>query len=744
MYIFSAFQNEGTVSIAELLRRKLDGSFHEQDDTMHNTNVSGNDPEYHSGGDSNNDESMSSQELEQRIDDVFDEEDNRIDFVNDELVEEVPVLFPELAPIMWTKERTFNNRQEIDQFLIQEGWAYRSQCTLNSGVKTLYRCKKMKRQGEQCQAEVYILHKVIINDDDELQNDDNEPNFEENAEVIIEPIVGEVIQPAVQPEAGPNIEAVIEPAAQLEAGPNIEAVIAPVEENNQIGMDVFELYRKNREHNHEELNNLAKPKVKEHVEKRIIQLVHLKPQTIIFELRDDENIEEDDQPTMRQVRNVIQTYKNRTFGKDNITMNILTEFVEQNMRLPSDKDPDRAFILSFERSPSNDPKQYFRFFITTRRLLEMSANSKNLHADATYKVTTEKLPLIVVGSTDMNRTFHLIGLTITSNETAEDYRFTFQSVVTGIYKVTGKEYVPETMVSDADPAIHKGNRMCFGDKAVFIIMCYAHVMSNVEKKYTYNRNENKQQMMDDLRKLHLSPDERQFKIGAGLFVKKWKDDEPAAVKKINGSFFRKCFNWFIGAYPRVPKTNNGLERFNGSVKIFQTQFERKPLKQFNKLAMKIVQQRSKQYKIDKAPFQEKLQISPRLMEDGIQYTKQFVNGQEMENGDIDFFVFRTGINEEITLDIVEEFRNREFETFNEFAANFCNIWKITFPKDSALWKRATCTCPAFDEKYMCKHIIGIAKQIGALDHPEINYDNEPLFKSKKGRPKRATAALNRD
>lgn len=146
-------------------------------------------------------------------------------------------------------------------------------------------------------------------------------------------------------------------------------------------------------------------------------------------------------------------------------MNILTEFVEENMRLPSAEDPDRAFILSFERSPSNDPKQYFCFFITTLRLLEMSANSKNLHADATYKVTTEKLPLIVVGSTDMNRTFHLIGLTITSDETAENYRFTFQSVISGIYKATGKEYVPETMVSDADQAIHKGNRLCFGDKS---------------------------------------------------------------------------------------------------------------------------------------------------------------------------------------------------------------------------------------------------------------------------------------
>lgn len=120
----------------------------------------------------------------------------------------------------------------------------------------------------------------------------------------------------------------------------------------------------------------------------------MKPQTTQFTLRDCEDIDADDQPTARQIRNIIDKYNKKTFGKDKITMRQLTEFVDKHMREPQPDEIDRAFILSFERSPTNEPKKYFRFFITTRRLLEMAAKAKNIHADATYKVTREKLPLI--------------------------------------------------------------------------------------------------------------------------------------------------------------------------------------------------------------------------------------------------------------------------------------------------------------------------------------------------------------
>lgn len=374
----------------------------------------------------------------------------------------------------------------------------------------------------------------------------------------------------------------------------------------------------------------------------------------------------------------------------------------------------------------------------------MAVHAKNIHADATHKVTSEKLPLIVLGSTDMNRVFHLIGFTITSNETAKDYEFTFNSLRHGVQKITNQEIEPEALVADADRAIHKGYRDSFQNPDALIIMCYAHVMSNVERKYRFNDKANKEGILKDLRILHNAADERSFKAGCELFVTKWNEKESESVGKIQKSFFKSNSNWFIGAYHRVPKTNNALERFNGSVKIFQTQYQQKPLKQFQQIAMKIIQQRSKQYKADKEPFQGELQISTHLMQKGIAYAKDVIH-KEKENGEIEFFVFRSGIDQEITQEIVEEFQKTVYPTFDEFAKKSFDIWKITFQADPAKWKNATCTCPSFDADYMCKHIIGIGHQIGIIEEPPAdNYDDEPLFKSTKGRPKRATEALRMD
>lgn len=64
--------------------------------------------------------------------------------------------------------------------------------------------------------------------------------------------------------------------------------------------------------------------------------------------------------------------------------------------------------------------------------------------------------LIVVGSTDMSKRFHLIGFTVTSNETALDYEFTFRSILLGVHKITGQQFKPSVLMSNADPAIHNG------------------------------------------------------------------------------------------------------------------------------------------------------------------------------------------------------------------------------------------------------------------------------------------------
>lgn len=86
-----------------------------------------------------------------------------------------------------------------------------------------------------------------------------------------------------------------------------------------------------------------------------------------------------------------------------------------------------------------------------------------------------------------------------------------------------------------------------------------------------------------------------------------------------------------------------------------------------------------------------------------------------------------------------------YQTFDEYAEKYFDIWKITFKPDPDEWKQAVCTCLAFDDAYVCKHIIGIIKMIGIIEKPaENNCDNQPIFKATRGRPKRPTGALNED
>lgn len=318
-------QASAGTSIAELLRRKKQSVQPDLVDLPQDSPKANSDEESYDS----NDESINS--AEQLVDEIFNNEENQgdDDAHRNEEVAAVPVLFPQLAPIMWTMERVFNKQQELDEFLKQEGWVTRSTRVLNSAKKTLYRCDKMKRMGEQCQAEVYVLHKIIVDDDDdELPAGENVPNIEENAEENIEQNAKE-ISPNVEENAEENIEQNAEEIAQPGVQPIVEEN-QEIDDNMNIGRDVFELYRKNRQHNHDELKNLANPKVKEHVEKRIIELIKLKPQTIQFTLRDCEDIDADDQPTARQIRNIIDKYNKKTFGKDKITMRQLTEFVDKH------------------------------------------------------------------------------------------------------------------------------------------------------------------------------------------------------------------------------------------------------------------------------------------------------------------------------------------------------------------------------------------------------------------------------
>ncbi|CAF1570008.1 unnamed protein product, partial [Didymodactylos carnosus] len=72
--------------------------------------------------------------------------------------------------------------------------------------------------------------------------------------------------------------------------------------------------------------------------------------------------------------------------------------------------------------------------ITTRQLLSACKYSSTLAIDCTYKITYNELPLLVFGTSDLNRHFHPLGLCLISTDESAD---TFKT----LFRVL-KSYVP--------------------------------------------------------------------------------------------------------------------------------------------------------------------------------------------------------------------------------------------------------------------------------------------------------------
>lgn len=122
----------------------------------------------------------------------------------------------------------------------------------------------------------------------------------------------------------------------------------------------------------------------------------------------------------------------------------------------------------------------FRFFFTSKALIEKARGVKLLCADATYKLLWQGFPVLIIGTTDMEKKFHVIGVAVCSNEKQEDFEFLFRSVKK-CAEALGEEIAPMTLVCDGSKSIQNAFKSVFGDQST-IIMCWAHMVKNVVQK----------------------------------------------------------------------------------------------------------------------------------------------------------------------------------------------------------------------------------------------------------------------
>ena len=229
-------------------------------------------------------------------------------------------------------------------------------------------------------------------------------------------------------------------------------------------------------------------------------------------------------------------------------------------------------------------------------------------------------PVLIIGTTDLDRHFHSFGMAICSNEKIPDFRFLFHGIQEGRRKLNLEGINPEFLIADGSDAIHHAFRDVFGEK--FMVMCWAHMRRWVAKKTESMVNKSEQEdLMHDIELLQLAQNEQIFSKVSNLFVKKWIKREPSFIEYFQNEWLTTHNGWYEGVGHFTPSKNNALEATNNVIKKENTLRERLPLSRFKVLAFEIVEKWSKSYERGLQQYHDKQTISLELWISGYQWAK---------------------------------------------------------------------------------------------------------------------------
>lgn len=249
--------------------------------------------------------------------------------------------------------------------------------------------------------------------------------------------------------------------------------------------------------------------------KRLIEemcLQHKKPKEIVDTLA-KHNLPV---PKPYQVSNHIAEYKKIKFGPSTLSLSELRDILDKFAAVPNSLEP--PFIVA----DIEYTKLKFRFFATSKALIKKAQGAKCLCDDETYKLIWQGFPVLVVGTTDMNRMFHLIGIAVCQYEQEEDFGFLFESVKNCARKLIGCEVNPTALVCDAAQSIPNAFKKSFPYNAT-VVMCWAHMYKNVNKRVAILVPQKAEQKMilADVFFLQSIATMAEYESALALFLAKW-------------------------------------------------------------------------------------------------------------------------------------------------------------------------------------------------------------------------------
>jgi hypothetical protein len=199
-----------------------------------------------------------------------------------------------------------------------------------------------------------------------------------------------------------------------------------------------------------------------------------------------------------------------------------------------------------------------------------------LHTDGTYKLNYQGYPVLIVGTTDMNKTFHPFGLMITQHERTEDYAYMFLCIKELVKLARHVDYEPTILVADCAGAITKGFEEVFN--LIKRVFCWFHVKKAIEKEINQVKCRNlKNTILTDIVNFQHNVEENTFTTIARLMVTNWQQQSTSdeAIKQQVDNFIKyftkqwldpKRRGWYDHYCNHVPCHNNALESTNRYVK----------------------------------------------------------------------------------------------------------------------------------------------------------------------------------
>jgi hypothetical protein len=507
------------------------------------------------------------------------------------------------------------------------------------------------------------------------------------------------------------------------------------------------IFKTSNDHTHA-MNNLRNEQFTETTKLEIIKLVELKlkPKAILQAL-----LEKGVTAKMSQLRNYLANYKRKKYGSSTISLGELEHWCEQTSNIPDEEDV--PFVVSYviiydeecddDEEADDEERSKFRIFISTKRLLKHASGAKKLHVDATYKLIWQGFPVLIIGTSDMDRHFHIFGMAICTNEKTTDFKFIYQSICNGLNRLEIEKILPEVLISDASDAICNAFQEIFGNK--LIVMCWAHMRRNIVKKVeSLVDQERRSDIIEDIETLQISSNEQIFKKASDCFVKKWKSKEAEFIKYFQDQWLKSHENWYEGVKHYTPSTNNCLESFNKVIKDEQTLRERLPLSRFKELAFEAVQTWSREYATNQKQVITEPTITLSTWTKAYQWAKsnkEVIIKEEAES--IEYYL-PTSDSTKVTQADIDVVKNLRWNTFDQFKKRSFHVWILSFPKNLSNWKNGKCNCPSFFKEFICKHVVGMALRLKLCKPPPAAKDVPIGEKRKRGRPKLATKALLKD